>query len=461
MQKLLLTIISILFLSFVVIAEKSTISGYIPGAESQKIRLLAYAELITYSKNILEKTKIDSTGYFSFEIDFPVTTYCMLELDYYSSGIFIEPNTDYFIIADTINEISPFQAFYEKNDLIYRLDTLSDKELNNLISEFNISFNEFILANFDAIYRRRNKTLIKEFKVEVSEKYKHVNSTYFFDYVTYKIASIELAAASFKKPFLFDTYLKDKQVQYSHVEYMQFFNEFFDQYISSQSKSITRNDLVSAINYQDSYIALLDTLGKDTLLKNEVIRELVLIKTLVELYNNPGFSKQNILSILNQLASATVFEEHKLIAENVIYALSKFEIGTLAPQFTLPGLNDSLIFLSDLQGKPVYLSFLATWSFACLGEYKLLDSLYFKYGDDINFVTVSLDKNPETLMQFVDEKGYDWLFLYNGTDYDIINSYVVKTFPLFILIDKTGRIIQYPAYKPSEIIEEAFKKLVE
>ena len=461
MHKILLIFLVLIISVLGVTAEKSTINGFIPGAENHELRLLTYADLVTYSEIILDRTTIDSSSFFSFEIDISETTYCILDLDYYASGIFIEIDSDYKIIGDTIKEISPYKAFYEKSDLIYNIDSLKNSDLNYLISEFNLAFNEFILENFDAIYRRRDKTLIKNFKQKVDRNYNHSVNDYFHHYVDYKIASIELAAASFKKPYLFDSYIKNKQVQYYNIEYMQFFNQFFDQYLSSQSKSVTRNDLVSTINYQNNYAALLDTLGKDTLLKNEVIRELVLIKSLLELYNNPKFSKQNILSILNQLINTTAFEEHKEIARSVIKEISKLESGTLAPQFTLPDLNDSLISLSDFQGKPVYLSFLATWSYACLGEYKLLDSLNYKYGKGIKIISISLDKNPEILHQFVEDKGYDWLFLYNGTQYDLIKSYNVKTFPLFVLIDETGRILQYPAYKPSEIIEQSLKTLSE
>lgn len=461
MQKVLLTILILSFSIFGVLAEKSTIKGYIPGAENQEIRLLTYAELITYSEIILDHTTIDSTGFFTLETDNRETLYCVLDLDYYASGLFVEPGSGYIIIGDTIQEISPYKAFFDKNDFTFQIDSLGKSDLNYLISEFNKSYNIFILDNFNAIYRSRNKSSINSFREEVYESYGQIENDYFQHYVDYKIATIELAAASFKKPFLFNEYLKDKTVRYAHVEYMQFFNQFFDQYLLSQSKSVTRNDLVSTINYQNSYSALLDTLGKDSLLRNEVIREMVLIKSLVELYHNPYFSKSNILSILNQLINTTVFEEHKIIAGSIIKELSKLENGSLAPEFNLPDVNDSLVLLSDFQGQAIYLSFLATWSSACLGEYKLLDSLHFKYGDSIKFITVSLDKNPEIINRFVTDKGYDWLFLYNGSQYDLIKLYDIKTFPLFVLIDEEGRILQYPAYKPSEVIEETFKKLVE
>ncbi|MEZ5199331.1 MAG: hypothetical protein R2764_23990 [Bacteroidales bacterium] len=40
-----------------------------------------------------------------------------------------------------------------------------------------------------------------------------------------------------------------------------------------------------------------------------------------------------------------------------------------------------------------------------------------------------------------------------------MKTYEIKTFPVFALISAEGKILQYPAYKPSETIEEAFEKL--
>ncbi len=83
------------------------------------------------------------------------------------------------------------------------------------------------------------------------------------------------------------------------------------------------------------------------------------------------------------------------------------------------------------------------------------------WGNDIDFITVSLDKNPEVVTRFKEEKNYNWTFLYNGTGYDLIRDYGIKTFPLFVLIDGEGKILQYPAVKPSEGIGDVFTYLKE
>ena len=237
---------------------------------------------------------------------------------------------------------------------------------------------------------------------------------------------------------------------------MEFFNQFFDQYLTAGNKFVSEKDMEKGINELINLPALMDSLGKDTLLLSESLRELVLIKTLQELYFSPFYYPQNILSILDQIISTSPFSLHRSIAMNVRNGLTKLQKGTIVPDFKLPDLTGIPVNLSDHKGKTVYLSFLTTWTFACLAEYKIMDSLYSVWGNEIDFITVSLDKNPEIVTRFKNEKKYNWTFLYNGTGYDLIQDYGIKTFPLFVLIDSEGKILQYPALKPSEGIEETF-----
>jgi thioredoxin-related protein len=91
---------------------------------------------------------------------------------------------------------------------------------------------------------------------------------------------------------------------------------------------------------------------------------------------------------------------------------------------------------------------------------ELMQKLHEKYKDQIDFVTISLDQDTVIINKFVNEKNYPWTFLYNGDDYQLLYDYGIKTFPAFVLIDSNGRIVQYPAYKPSEIIEDTFQRMI-
>ncbi len=59
---------------------------------------------------------------------------------------------------------------------------------------------------------------------------------------------------------------------------MDFFNQFFDHYLTAGNKFVSEKDLEKGINELVSLPALLDSLGKDTLLLSESLRELVLLK---------------------------------------------------------------------------------------------------------------------------------------------------------------------------------------
>ncbi len=440
-------------------ADTTVINGYLPGGGNHEVRLMAFTDRISLNEEILDRTMIDSSGRFSFSLVLKETTEAFLDMDYYTIPIYLEPATGYEIVSDSVPFDNLYRPYTRKERLPCTITSGRKPDLNTLIQSFNSLYNRFVEENFKQIYARRQRYLIYDFADSVKAKYDTVNSDFFQNYITYKIAEIELAGAPTRRPELFAKYLENKPVLYNHLEYMFFFNQFFNAYISSGSNTTAVNDLKYTVNYLASYTALLDSLGKDTLLRNEVIRELVMLKELKDIYYSGNYYRKNIIKMLKDVSENDVFSEHRLIAENIIKVLTKMDTGTAAPGFSLPDTEGDTVALSSFFGKPVYLGFLTTWSYACLGEMKILKDVYEKYKNKINFVMISLDEEPDIVRKLVKEKGYNWTFLYNGDGFDVLSDYGVETFPLFVLINKDGKIMQYPAPKPSENIESVFEKL--
>jgi len=455
-------LLSYLFFIFylLVFAEETKIEGKIPGGENLEIRLLGYADMLTYTENILDRCLVDSSGNFTFTITQDETIIAFIDIEFYESHIYLEPGKYYKLLCDSISITDEFRPFYMKDQLVYNLVLGNSLELNLLVKIFDDAFNDFMLEKFDEIYKRRRKSLIFSFREEINNRFDSVNNEYLQNYINYKFGSIELAATSVDKPELFVKYFKGKPLLLNNVEYMNFFNQFFKNYITAETNAISRSDLVEAINYNGNYSSLMDTLGKDTLLRNERLREVVMLKGLTELYYSQDYSSENILTILSEVENNSNFSEHRNIAGNCIKYLTKLQKGTMAPQFQLSNLDGDTLSLSDYSDKPVYLSFMTTWSYGCLAEFKLLDSLYRDYGQEISIITISFDKKIETIKRFIKDKNYDWTFLYNGSQYDILKDYDIRTFPMFVLISTEGKILQYPAYKPSEYISESFEQLI-
>lgn len=448
----------LLFSSTLIQAKETMVRGTIPAGEKQEIRLIEHADYISGGKIVITKDTIDENGNFKLIFDLEYTALFTLEINYYNYELILTPGENYYLECDSILTKNIQRPFYNKEPLsgILRDST----KLNDNISFFNLLYNDWLITNFDLIYKKRKRSLIRAFEDSIKIQFAEVKSNYFQKHVKFRIASAELAAMPTAKPQLFEQLIKDQEILYHHKEYMYFFKQLFDNYLGENSGKVGRNDFISTINYQKNASALLDSLGKDSLLQNEKIRELVMLKVLREMYFHPDYLPPNILAMLTQLKSNSPFIEHQEIADNLISALIKLSTESRVPEFQLLDLYGETHALSDYLNKPIYLSFITTWSYGCLYELELLKGLNAKFGDQINFVSVAMDDNIEIVKSLTTEKGYNWPFLYSGISYKIINDFNIKTFPLFVLIDEQGFIIQYPAPKPSDNTEAFFERFL-
>jgi thiol-disulfide isomerase/thioredoxin len=214
------------------------------------------------------------------------------------------------------------------------------------------------------------------------------------------------------------------------------------------------------VNKNKSYFEALDVLGNDTLLRNEVLREVVLLKTLDVLYSSANFNKKAVLEVLRQFSVSSKFEMHRQIASDLIETYNRFWKGMPATDFKLADTKDSIIKLSDYEGKPVYVNFFATWCKSCLDELELMKKLHEKYKDQVAFISISVDREFMKVFYLQRDHKYDWEFLHFNNDYDLLENYSVYSYPSFVLIDKDGKIIQCPAPNPSDNIEMTFEMLL-
>jgi thiol-disulfide isomerase/thioredoxin len=127
--------------------------------------------------------------------------------------------------------------------------------------------------------------------------------------------------------------------------------------------------------------------------------------------------------------------------------------GQPAPEFTLTSIDGKEYSLSDFKGQIVYLDFWASWCGSCLREIPSLLKLKDAYkGKPIAFVAISIDDDKSAWEKMVNEKqlkGYQ-LHAEKAWQSDAAKHYQVYGVPTFVLIDGEGKIIEYPATRPSD-----------
>lgn len=146
----------------------------------------------------------------------------------------------------------------------------------------------------------------------------------------------------------------------------------------------------------------------------------------------------------------------------MVAVLTKLKPGTPAPGFTLTDRTKNPVSLADFKGKGVVLSFWTTYCQGCLSEMDLIRPLYDKYKNKVAFVSVSADADFNKMLMFVNlKRDYIWTFLHIGDQSEVLSNYDVRSYPLFVLIDKTGKIYKYPADLPGSGLDAAIETMIQ
>ncbi len=450
-----------LLLNALVTAQQAVITGTAPGAEGKTIILCKYGDLITLEEKVLDSATIDSAGNFQLSCTPGEAIYVAIYIDFHKTEMFIEASKKYGL------KIAPMDYNYrEINPLLHSQNLPAEikvdlDDLNILITEFNAMYDDFILQNFEALYRERNKTKLDSFRLQVGERFGKSDHTYFNEYVFYKLASIEQLTQTLNQSQLSGKYFIDKPVQYENIEYMDFFNSFFSKYISVTSRTLHSVDYTPLLKGPDAYLKLMKTLSQDTILKNEQLRELVLLKGLMEFYNMTNFNREEILNVIRSIQSQSKYPGNVKVAEDMVKHFMKLKVGTQSPDFKLFDLQKQPVSLKHFRGKPVLLWFWTTYCPTCLLEMDIIKTLYDKYKEKVTFIGISADRDFIMMKYFLEKKkDYTWTFLHMGDQIQLLKDYDVKSFPLFVLIDEEGAIYKYPAEFPSDGLEASLEKML-
>jgi thiol-disulfide isomerase/thioredoxin len=201
-------------------------------------------------------------------------------------------------------------------------------------------------------------------------------------------------------------------------------------------------------------------LEADTILRKIQLRELVLLKGLMEMYYSKEFEQAKIITLMRSLGAESKFPENVKVAEGIVKMLTKLRPGTPAPEFKLKSREQKEVTLADFKGKPVVLNFWTTYCQGCITEMDRMKPIYDKFKDRVAFISISADKDFGKTDYFISLKpDFVWNFLHIGMDYNLLKAYDVRSYPLFILIDQDGNILQYPSELPGSGLEMTLQKL--
>lgn len=359
----------------------------------------------------------------------------------------------------TIPELD--EKFDYKNDaeLFVNLGIIgSDStELNALIFDYQEQYNKLFtpkdnrFLNRSILFKRADSL-----KKLCDVRYKKITNEYFKSYYEYSIASIN-ASLSRGEGYLINNYILYKPIRYNHYEYMQFFNTCFSGYLNAVASMKKGQSLYNIINVKASYSQLDVFLKDDKFLKDDTLRQLVIIKNLWDFYYSAEFAPEAIKTIISDINQGTTISIHKKITGTMLSYFNKMQPGTAAPDFSARTKDGTIGVLNTFKNRWIYVNFFSTGNVESLKEMPKIAALKKKFGDKLVFVSICLDDSLKSYTNFIrSNPKFDWNIWYN---YDkslpktAKENYFVTGTEAYFLINNFGYLAQSPAPSPSKGIE--------
>jgi peroxiredoxin len=124
------------------------------------------------------------------------------------------------------------------------------------------------------------------------------------------------------------------------------------------------------------------------------------------------------------------------------FGIQRFQEKKQAPAFSLKSLNGEQISLSDFKGKPVLITFWATWCGSCKEELPVLEKFYVGKKDQLAILLITIDGERKGAVQKIVSQNKITLPVLLLLKEKVMDQYGVRGWvPLTFLVDQEGVLV--------------------
>lgn len=413
-----------------------------------EVEVYYYTDYISSEKKLVTQFTVNDSGAFSFKFVVPSTLLLHMETGSLQGAVFVEPGQFYELNLPKWNKptkADSLNPFYEPFRFYFGLKNSHSKELNHLIAEFDLLYEDYLSTNFNNIRYYRRNSGVDEMVHFLDSLFLPVDSIEFFKaYKDYKIAKLLHIAYLHDDNYVVRDYYLNKKIHYNNPAYFSLFNGLFDNYLEAYMRTNDGARLGYDIARAKSYRRAMATLKSNLALRNDTLRELVLIKGLRDALYKKTFPKATVFQTLDSVRLQSTIEIHKEIVSNVISRAKVFQKGEEPPSFSVMN-NDSSIFHFPFKSKRfVLLNFIDVESFEVQKALPQLNILVDKHKEVLEVVSVNLGGSFAKAEDYFRLHGFKWRLVNGNSVAGLHDLYRIKAYPTYFLIDQQGKLALYP-----------------
>ena len=120
------------------------------------------------------------------------------------------------------------------------------------------------------------------------------------------------------------------------------------------------------------------------------------------------------------------------------------ERGAAAPALEASDTTGKMVSLAEMNGNYTVVDFWASWCRDCRAEAPVLRQMYEKYGDKVNFLSISMDDDAERWKTAITDEKMEWInvsTLVKWKQNPIAQAWQVHWLPTFYVVDPDGNIL--------------------
>lgn len=424
-----------------------TITGEAPFAKNEEIRLLVFDDLLNYVPTVAATDQIDKNGHFKLTCSTNQIKLVQLAIRTSKAEFFIVPDHTYQfqISVDTtlFKLVNPekYGGYLQITNALADTSDLNYK-INRFSNFFSRAMNHYAFRITVDKDRNAYDTLTTLLNDRFGIQYNPLN--FYQSYIYYTCGQLDRVCFSKEQMTFYRKFYDNDYILYNNPAYMSLFRESYSGYLYN-SRHISKELLGRTINEEPDYLTLFNEAGRDPMLTNERLRELVIILNLIEFHGNEEFDAGNIVKLLKYIKVSTHFPEHIVFIDNALARISRADAPSQSLVFRNEKGKKSPI--KQFEGKDIYVQVFQSDCLDCIREMMLIKEFNKRYGEKIQFVSLNIDPDREDYNRFCKAYGemFEWPILYFDGNYDWLLENGVETLPDYLIINAQGQLLQrYP-----------------